>query len=175
MGRRPWELLAGLVGLLAAAAAARADGGAVRLARPAGGYDLTVFSSPTPLRAGPVDLSVLVQDRATGDLIPESRVNLRVEPADRPEAGWDVRATREAATNKLYQDARFELPGPGAYLVTVTVEGPHGPATASFRVEAAAPLPRWSEMGLWIALPVVPVVLFAAHQARARRARTTRP
>ena len=44
---------------------ARADGGLARLVVDSGEFRLTVFSSPTPLRAGPVDLSVMVQDRET--------------------------------------------------------------------------------------------------------------
>ncbi len=45
---------------------ARADGGAVRLRQRSGGYQIAVFTEPTPLRAGPVDVSVLVQDAETG-------------------------------------------------------------------------------------------------------------
>jgi hypothetical protein len=45
----------------------RADGGAMRLSERAGGYRVTVFTDPTPLRAGPVDVSVFVQDADTGE------------------------------------------------------------------------------------------------------------
>ena len=38
---------------------ARADGGAVRLRQRAGGYQIAVFTSPTPFRAGPVDLALI--------------------------------------------------------------------------------------------------------------------
>jgi len=50
---------------LASPAMVRADGGAVRLSERQGGYQITAFTSPTPFRAGPVDISVLVQDAAT--------------------------------------------------------------------------------------------------------------
>ena len=50
---------------------ARADGGVVRLRQRAGGYQIAVFTSPTPIRAGPVDVSVLVQDAATEECVPE--------------------------------------------------------------------------------------------------------
>ena len=47
--------------------AARGDGGTVRLSRCEGGLRITVFTAPTPFRAGPVDISVLVQDAVTGE------------------------------------------------------------------------------------------------------------
>jgi len=40
----------------------RADGGTLRLWERAGNYKVAVFTDPTPLRAGPVDVSVFVQD-----------------------------------------------------------------------------------------------------------------
>ena len=46
---------------------AAADGGSMRSVRKKGGYQITVFTAPTPFRAGPVDISVLVQDASTGD------------------------------------------------------------------------------------------------------------
>src|SRR6516162_9043756 len=92
---------------------ARADGGAVRLRQRAGGYQIAVFTSPTPFRAGPVDVSVLVQDaaylKATGD-----------------GRALECPATTAAATNRLFHAAVFELPEPGRWDVEVAVEGPHG-------------------------------------------------
>ena len=45
---------------------AHADGGQVRLTQRHGDMQITVFTSPSPLRAGPVDVSVCIQDAATG-------------------------------------------------------------------------------------------------------------
>ncbi len=47
---------------LGANSAVFGDGGAVRFSGQQGDWRITVFTSPTPLRAGPVDVSVLVQD-----------------------------------------------------------------------------------------------------------------
>src|SRR6266566_3607186 len=79
---------------------ARADGGALRLRERAGDYQVAVFTSPTPFRAGPVDFSVLVQDAATGECVPEARVTVRLKA---PAGGraLEYPATTEAATNKL--------------------------------------------------------------------------
>ena len=52
-------------------------------------------------------------------------------------------ATTEAATNKLFRAAQFELPEPGRWRMQVQIEGLHGLAVIGGEVEAAEPLPRW--------------------------------
>lgn len=145
--------------------AAYADGGTVRLSETVGGYRVSAFTAPVPLRAGPVDVSVLVQDAATGQPLSEARVWVALTSGER------YPATPESATNKLFHAAQFELPAAGRYVMEVEVEGLHGPARTRFEVEASEPLPRWAELWLWIALPVVPVGLFAVHQLLVRRPR----
>ena len=64
---------------------ARGDGGTVRLSEQRGGYQITAFTSPTPFRAGPVDISVFVQDTTSGEPVNDVRIVVRVAPIDRPE------------------------------------------------------------------------------------------
>src|SRR5262249_9718887 len=59
-------------------APALADGGSVLLSQKTGDYRITVFGSPSPFRAGPVDISVLVQDAITGQPLPQARVTVRM-------------------------------------------------------------------------------------------------
>jgi hypothetical protein len=129
-----------------------------------GGYRITVFTEPTPFRAGPVDVSVLVQDARTGQPVPQVRVTVRAVP--RGQAGKAIvqPATVEAATNKLFRAARFNLPEPGWWEIEVSVEGERGPASASFEVEAAEALPRWLALWPWLAWPVLAILLFGIHQ-----------
>jgi hypothetical protein len=162
-------LLALIVCLAFGAPAARADGGRLRLWERAGGYQVSLFTSPTPFRAGPVDVSLLVQDAATGEHVPQARVTLRLSPHGRPEQVLEYPATAEAATNKLFHAAQFELTGPGRWDVEVRIEGPLGPSALRCELEAAPPLPRWLEMWPWIAWPALVVVLFAVHQVLVRR------
>ena len=145
------------------------DGGTVRLSEQQAGYRITVFSAPTPFRAGPVDVSVLVQDAATGATIPDVRVRVWMTPRGRPTEALDNRATTEAATNKLFQAAVFELPAPGWWDVEITVEGTKGSARVAFEVEAAAALPRWLTLWPWLCWPAVAVLLFCIHQWLVRR------
>jgi hypothetical protein len=146
----------------------RADGGAVRLREQAGAYQVTVFTAPTPFRAGPVDVSVLVLDAAIGEYVPEARVTLRLTARGTGEV-LEYSATAEAATNKLFHAAVFQLPEPGWWDVEVAVEGPHGPALLRFGVEADEPPPRWLELWPWFAWPALAVALFGLHQVLVRR------
>ena len=145
----------------------RADGGAVRLREQAGAYQVTVFTAPTPWRAGPVDVSVLVQD-AAGECVPEARVTVRLTPRGTGEV-LEYPATAAAATNQLFQAAVFQLPEPGWWDVEVAVEGPRGSALLRFGVEADQRPPRWLELWPWFAWPPLAVALFGLHQVLVRR------
>ncbi|MFN4260350.1 MAG: hypothetical protein ACK4RK_13720 [Gemmataceae bacterium] len=149
----------------------RADGGEVRFSQRLGDYQVTVFTAPVPLRAGPVDVSVFVQDAADNIPLLDTTVLVGMTPAGSTSGGIHQRASQEAATNKLYQSAKFELPHAGRWSVQIEIDGPHGPVHTQFDVEAAEPLPRWWDMVFWIALPVVPIVLFSVQQILTRRGR----
>ena len=142
---------------------ARADGGAVRLRQRAGGYQIAVFTSPTPFRAGPVDVSVLVQDAATEECVPEAQVAVYLK-ATADGRALECPATTAAATNRLFHAAVFELPEPGRWDVEVAVEGPHGRALLGFGIEADGPAPRWLEFWPWFTWPALVVALFSLHQ-----------
>jgi hypothetical protein len=148
-------------------APAGADGGSLRLSGKVGGYRIAVFTTPTPFRTGPVDISVLVQDSLTGGPLPHARVTVRMTKPG--QLALEYPATPEAATNKLFRAAQFELPEPGRWEMRVQVDGPHGPAVLGGEVEAAEPLPRWQEMWPWIGWPVLAIVLFGIHQVLQRQ------
>src|SRR5581483_8834883 len=140
--------------LLARSSLLRADGGSVRLRERAGGYWITVFTSPTPFRAGPVDVSVFVQDATTGECVPEARVTVCLKAADSGRL-VECLAPTEAATNNLFRAAEFRLPEPGWWDVAVAVEGPRGPAALRFGVQADEPLPRWLDLWPWFGWPAL--------------------
>jgi hypothetical protein len=147
---------------------AAAHGGAVRLCEQAGGYQLAVFTRPTPFRAGRVDVSVLVQDAATGECVTPTLVTLQLTARGSGQV-LEYPATSGAAGNKLFHEAVFEIPEAGWWDVEVSVDGPHGPARARFAVEAGAAPPRWQELWPWFAWPALAVALFGLHRVLARR------
>ncbi|MGO9921998.1 MAG: hypothetical protein ACLQIB_45790 [Isosphaeraceae bacterium] len=144
-----------------------ADGGSLRFSAVQGGYRISVFTAPAPFRQGPVDISVLVQDPGTGELMASTRVTVRMTKAG--QAALEYPATAEAATNKLFRAAQFELPASGRWEWRVEVDGSGGLAVVSGELEAAAASPRWQELWIWIGWPAVAVALFGIHQVLVRR------
>jgi hypothetical protein len=139
----------------------------MRISEKRGGFLITVFTAPAPFRAGPVDISVLVQDALTGEPVPETRVTVCMSKPG--QLALEYPATREAATNKLLDAAQFELPEPGRWQLEVQVESARGLAVVGGELEAAAPLPRWRELWPWIGWPALPIALFGIHQVLCRR------
>jgi len=154
--------------LLLVPSLAAADGGALRLSEKKDGYQIAVFTTPTPLRAGLADISVLVQDVATGEPASGAEVSITAQNHDGRSGEIRHSATTDAATNKLYYAATFNLPEPGWYSVGVSIVGAKGPTNASFDVEAAAPLPPALTVLPWVAWPLLPILLFIIHQLLVR-------
>jgi hypothetical protein len=144
-----------------------ADGGSVCLSGKRGSYQITVFAAPTPFRAGPVDMSVLVQDASTGGPITQVEVTVRMTKSGR--LALEYPATSESATNKLLQAAQFELPEPGRWAVEVQVQGSTGRAVIGGELEAAGPSPRWLEIWPWLGWPALVVALFGIRQVFGQR------
>jgi hypothetical protein len=136
----------------------------VRLSERQGEYRITVFTTPTPFRAGPVDVSVLLQDTRTGQPVPQARVTIRAVPRDRSSEPPLHLATTEAATNKLFRAAVFEIPQPGWWEIEVAIEGERGPARARFEVEAAEAAPHLLDLWPWLSWPALVILLFSVHQ-----------
>jgi len=166
MRRLACDLLFGWL-FLASSMPARGDGGSLRLSETTGGYRITAFTSPTPFRVGWVDISVLVQDAASGQAMLEAQVTVRM--AQRGQPGLECQATTEAATNKLLHAAQFELSTPGRWEMEVEVDGSHGNAVVRCELEVAEHLPRWLEIWPWISWPALAIALFGIHQVLTRR------
>jgi hypothetical protein len=145
-----------------------ADGGTIRLSEQRGEYRITVFTTPALVRAGPVDISVLVQDAATGELAPAVQATISAKCLGAHGTTLRQVATTEAATNKLYRAAIFDLPEAGLWEVNVAITGDLGKAEVSFGLDAAPPLPRWLVMWPWFTWPALVILLFGIHLLLAR-------
>jgi hypothetical protein len=154
--------------ITALAGVAGADGGVVRFNGPAGPFDVTVFTAPTPLRAGPLDISVLVRDRADRRPILDAQVSVQLKPGNGKGLTVDVAATRAQATNKLLYAALVDLPGPGPWNMQVKVRQGAKVAAVSQRFEAARALPPLLAFWPYLGLPPLAVALFIIHQRLSR-------
>jgi hypothetical protein len=151
----------GIVLLLLFPGLTRADGGTMRFSKQAGNYRITLFTSPTFLRAGMVDFSVLVQLADSDQPVLDVPVTVHVYPENDPQRRQGGLATTAAATNKLFQAILLELPEPGRWHVEVAV----GEATSvETALEIGPPMPAWLDLGLWIGWPALAILLFALHQ-----------
>jgi hypothetical protein len=148
-----------------------ADGGAVRFSERRNDRLVTVFTSPTPLRAGPVDISVLLQDANSGTPVLGTAIVVHAWAVQRESQDISAPATSEAATNKLLRAAQLNFAEPGSWHVSVDVQGLSTAPPIGFDVEVARPLPPWLHLGVWIAWPLVPIGLFACHHWLDRRRR----
>jgi hypothetical protein len=121
---------------LLAAPSVQANGGTVQVAdQPLGAYVVTVWTSPSPVRAGAVDVSVLVQDQARQP-VDDAQVTITTEPINHAAPGSSYPATRDQANIKLYYAAKFNLPAAGQWRFTVDVQGPRGGGATAFEVAA---------------------------------------
>jgi hypothetical protein len=168
-------VVVGLPCLIVAQPSALGDSGDVRLSSIVGAYRVSVFTSPTPLAAGPVDVSVLVQDAKTNELVDDAQVSIRVQPVERVDESIEVLASRAAATNKLLQSAAFELPSAGAWRIETSIDGAAGSAQATCEVVVGERLGEWNSMWLWIAYPLVPVAFYTIGEIRRQRRGARRP
>src|SRR5262245_19756761 len=149
------------------------DGGTVRLLAPAGPFIITIFSAPEPLRVGAADLSVLVQDRAQGTAVLDTRVFLTVMPPHGA-ASTRLEATRGHAANKLVYGATFAPDSPGEWSLHASVQRGDDVAEVTCPLPVA-PATAGGIGALWpyLILPPVVVALYALHgwARSSRRAR----
>jgi hypothetical protein len=156
-----------MIGLLAPLAV-HADGGTVQLREASGSFVVTVFTTPDPLRAGPIDTSVLVQDRETGTVILDATVNLAFQPVGGANLQFVTRPTHGQAKNKLLQAATVDVPTPGWWTVEVFVSRGREHAVLATKLLVMPATPRLATMWPFLIFPPFAIVLFALHQTLRR-------
>lgn len=181
MNRHFGQWTVGIALLVASLHDSRADGGAVLAQQTAGAYQVTVFASPSPLRAGPTDFSVMIQDAKTGAPVLDRTVSIDVKSApDSTSDAWvapccsmtsadgPVAATRANAQNKLLYAANVVLPAAGLHDIAVQIDGESGPKLNS-QVEVLPPAPPAASYWPWLAAPPFLIGAFALNQRLRRR------
>jgi hypothetical protein len=146
-----------------AQATALADGGAVQLRTEAGAFVITVFTSPAPLSAGPVDISLLIQNREGLEPVLDADVSLalRAQPSH---TEIRAQASRQKAQNKLLYAAPVTLAESGKWQIAVTILR-HGERTAATGTIDVAPT-REMVASYWgyVAFPPFMIVAFVVRE-----------
>jgi hypothetical protein len=158
---KPFGRLAAVLALGIWAAAAYGDGGTMLLHRDAGPFTITLFATPQPLRVGTADLSVMVQDRSSQEVLLDPAIDLTVAEGASQDT---VRLARGQASNRLLQAATVHFSKAGKWRLMLVVR--RGKDTASLSTECAVEPGRSRAMLVWfyVLLPVGIVLLFVLHQ-----------
>ena len=137
--------------------AAHGDGGTMLLHQDAGAFTITLFAAPQPLEVGTADFSVLVQDRASGEVLLDPILDLTV-------AGTTVRLTRGQVSNRLLQAATVHLSSPGKLRLTLAVR--RGSDVTQLTTDCTVEPDRSRATLVWfyVLLPLGIILLFVIHQ-----------
>ncbi|MFZ0312970.1 MAG: cytochrome c oxidase assembly protein, partial [Candidatus Korobacteraceae bacterium] len=114
--------VAGL-GLASLASGSSGDGDdqVLRLRQQSGPFAVAVFAPAGDLEAGPSDFSVLLQSRASSEVLQDATVALRAEQGQNRYTTQWIRASIGDSENKLLQSASLNLPDSGDWTLDVAV------------------------------------------------------
>jgi hypothetical protein len=148
-----------LAAVLLWATAAYGDGGTMLLHQDAGAFTVTLFAAPQPLHAGAADLSAMVQDRNSGEVLLDATVDITVGTQQ------TVRLSRGQASNRLLQAATVDFPKPGKWRLELSVH--RGNDMGRLTTECTVEPDRSRAMLVWfyVLLPIGIILLFIIHQA----------
>jgi hypothetical protein len=147
---------------------ADADGGTIQLREASGPIIVTVLTAPEVVRVGPMDTSVLVQNRETGAVILDATVNLASNPAAEVSRRVLSRAAHSQATNKLLQAATINVSTPGWWDLEVTVRSGGEEKVFATKVLVAPSAPRWRAIWPFLIVPPLGIGLFVLHETLRR-------
>ena len=172
--------------ITAAPRLAEGDGGIIRLRQTQGPFEVTVFETPEATAGEATDVSMLIQDTATGNVVLDAAVSFtpspprgaRVKPppasccrlgvaaalSDGISNPPSVRATREQASNKLLYAASLELNPPGNWPLHILVS--RGADVARFDLVLPVTAKSGKLAGLWpfLAFPPLAAAAFVLNQ-----------
>lgn len=154
--------------MLLAQARGFADGGTVQMRKDAGPFLVTVFTSPVPLSAGPVDISILLQNLDGLSPVLDARVSVLLRrEASRTEIC--AHATREQAHNKLLYAALVTLPESGKWHVSITTLHNASRTEISGEIDVTQSHVIAGSYSGYIALPPVMIAVFVIREWLIRR------
>lgn len=165
-----------------------ADGGTIQFQGDAGSFHVTVFTLPPILSAGPVDVTVLVQDRAKLDPLLDAQVMLELSEqtgsGPRKEA-WSppacainmipslagIPARLNHGDNKLFYGAVIQIPSSGVWKLKVNVQRDAEKENVQTLLKINPPAPPPLAYWQLFMLPPVGVLGFILHRTARRKSR----
>jgi len=156
-----------IVSILTMGVSIRADGGSVLWQRTTGSITVTAFTTQSPLRPGPADISFLVENNEQ----PRPILDAQVLVTFQNETGSNLRteATHAQARNKLLYCTLIDLPQPGRWKMTLLVV--HAAERIEFVSDLAVSEPQSPLIANWklMAFPFTIAILFIFQQGLARK------
>jgi hypothetical protein len=149
-----------------------ADGGRVLAEKQAGAYRVVLFGNPSPLRAGPVDLSLFLEQAEKSGPVLDAVVSLRLNKLSRPtpELAWKeggcvtpgqaVSASQGHAGNGLLYSALLGIPEPGLWELGVSISREGKTDLVSFELPVDRALPPMLTWWPVVALMPLGILLY---------------
>ena len=142
-------------------------GGKIRLLKvPAGSYEVTVSSAPTPLRTGIVDITVLAEGAGGGNAGPLTAVVIAY-PSDEPTREISVPAMLgETLLGERALADHIPVDGAGLWVFRIDIRGSMGRVSAQFEAEISdtAVIGSPMVMILVVAIPAIVILLVRARR-----------
>ena len=159
----------------------RADGGAIQFQGDAGSFHVTVFTLPTILSAGPVDVTVLIQDRVKLGPLLDARVTLDLRaqsvnsskkeawlpPAcalNMPASLAGIATTLNHGENRLLYGALVQVPYSGVWKLKINIQRDSESESVSTLLKINPPTPPPLAYWQLFLLPPVGVLGFVLNR-----------
>jgi hypothetical protein len=140
----------------------------------AGPFVVSLFTTPESLAVGPADLSVMVEEQGSGEVLLDADVVIVLTSNDAGSAPVIAHLSHAHATNRLLQDAVIQLPHAGRWHAVLHIREAGREASASTDLTVANYSARRGTVWLFAILPICVVALFAWLQVAKQRARRSR-
>jgi hypothetical protein len=149
---------------------ARGDGGRVQMHENAGPFVVTLFSVPDTLVTGPADLSVGVEDAATGELVNDANVILTLTKLDgTPTDRIVARATERSMGNGILKSAEINIATAGHWHIAIEVSEARKEGECSMDLMIGTAHTQVYEVWAAAISPLLFVSLFLIHRRRKRK------
>jgi hypothetical protein len=140
------------------------DSGTMLLHQDAGPFTVTLFAAREPLQVGDVDLSIMVQDRNSGEVLLDPVIDLSAAPEAADALQQTVRLARGQASNRLLQACTVHFSRAGKWRLGLLVQRGNDVARVSTECIVEPDSSRAMLVWFYVLLPVGAILFFVAHQ-----------